>query len=281
MQISLGVALVAAALIVGTIAAAEPLVSAPSASALNNGLGVSSIADAPAADDLIRLYPRVAQMMGLAGRTSMTCTVLTTGQLDRCHVISEQPAGVGFGMAMIGAAPLFHIRPALRDGHPVEARITIPMRWQLEPKDHATTSSQPSATPEGLALSRRFLESEGLAQRIRAKWGPAVQQRAVSLMTASDPPAAQAVMDAFQLGLNDAIRMETDRQANQLALHLSIDDLTTINAFMDSPAGKALTAARTASQAELTSDFYEEITLAAGTHFCARHDCFKAPSKSP
>ena len=282
MQISLRVSLAAAALLISTPATGEPLVGSPPESALNSGLGDSSIVESPATDDLMRLYPRAAQLMGLAGRTSMTCTVLTTGRLDSCRVISEQPAGVGFGMAMVGAAPLFRMRPAVRDGHLVKARVTIPIRWQFAPDNHAKPSStQPEVTPESLALSRRFLQSEGLAERIRTRWEPAVQQRAVGLMTASDPRAAQSVIDAFQLGLDDAIQTETDREAKQLALNLSTDELEAVNAFMNSSPGKALTAARASYQAELPNEFYQEVTLAAGVHFCSHHDCIRTSSNTP
>jgi hypothetical protein len=45
--------------------------------------------------------------------------------------VSETPEGYGFGDATIKASHRWKLRPATRNGQPVEGVITIPLKWQL------------------------------------------------------------------------------------------------------------------------------------------------------
>ena len=54
------------------------------------------------------------------------------GSLTGCSVVSESPAGAGFGEATIRAASKFRMRPKTVDGAPVEgARVRVPLTWRL------------------------------------------------------------------------------------------------------------------------------------------------------
>ena len=82
-----------------------------------------------------------------AGHATMRCIVEVTGRLRDCKITSESPAGRGFGAATLKTAHLFRVRPATRDGQPVEAVITIPLKWQLSDTPAESTPA-PSSRPD-------------------------------------------------------------------------------------------------------------------------------------
>jgi TonB family protein len=84
----------------------------------------------PSDADLARAYPRPARMRGQGGRAVMQCKVTATGRLTACELVSEEPAGAGFGRALLSMAPSFSMTPNLPDGRSVEGRsISIPFRF--------------------------------------------------------------------------------------------------------------------------------------------------------
>ncbi|MBA4807025.1 energy transducer TonB [Brevundimonas sp.] len=81
--------------------------------------------------DLARFYPDRALEREQSGRTVLECQVETNGSLTNCSVVSESPAGAGFGQAALRAVRTMRIEPAMRDGQPVVGRATIPINWRL------------------------------------------------------------------------------------------------------------------------------------------------------
>ena len=81
------------------------------------------------------------------GHTTMRCIVDVSGHLRDCKITSESPAGRGFGAATLKVAHLFKVKPAMRDGHPVEAAITIPLRWDSDDDKIVTVPAAASASP--------------------------------------------------------------------------------------------------------------------------------------
>jgi protein TonB len=77
------------------------------------------------------LYPERAQRMAVEGDASVRCMVTTEGLLTLCVIVSERPIGFGFGEATLRAARNLRMKPAMRDGVPVEGVVTIPMGWRL------------------------------------------------------------------------------------------------------------------------------------------------------
>ncbi len=69
--------------------------------------------------------------MEKAGKATISCTVTVKGTLTACAVSSEDPPGWDFGQASLKLEHLFRLKPQLVNGKAVEARITIPIRWQL------------------------------------------------------------------------------------------------------------------------------------------------------
>jgi periplasmic protein TonB len=89
-------------------------------------------AGAASADPALRYYPQAAQAENVEGRATIECNVTAAGVLAACKVLSEEPAGYGFGESALQMAPLFKMRPATRDGVPISGGpIKIPIRFQL------------------------------------------------------------------------------------------------------------------------------------------------------
>ena len=236
---------------------------------LSPGTDGPTLVTAPANDDLQREYPRVALLMDLGGRATITCMATTDGRLEDCHVVDEDPVGLGFGTATVRAAAYFRVKPGMKDGKPAEGRITIPLRWQTD-KSHAQPAATPlaSASPTALALGRRIVALEDVAERTRAGWQPMVEQQTAQLMAEGDAQAGQALMDAFRLGLNDAIQEEVERQAHELGARMSDADLRATIAFLETPAAKAWLEAGHQAEAGFRKTFYQRIAVLARTHYC-------------
>lgn len=86
----------------------------------------------PSGDTMARYYPEEAIDNSISGRAVVRCNVRSDTRLERCELVSESPAGMGFGEAGLKmAAREFRIRPATVDGKPEEGTsVTIPMQFQ-------------------------------------------------------------------------------------------------------------------------------------------------------
>lgn len=54
---------------------------------------------APSFADFAAAYPQAAKAQKVSGRVELDCAFIASGQLGRCDVLSERPAGQGFGAA--------------------------------------------------------------------------------------------------------------------------------------------------------------------------------------
>ncbi|MHB8285103.1 MAG: energy transducer TonB [Caulobacteraceae bacterium] len=85
----------------------------------------------PTGAEVYALYPPAAVSAHVEGAALVNCRATTDGAIANCAIISETPAGYGFGAATIKAAHLFHLTPVIKDGKPTEAYVHIPIRWRL------------------------------------------------------------------------------------------------------------------------------------------------------
>jgi hypothetical protein len=81
----------------------------------------------PNLDQMAAVFPSKAG--GRAGSALVVCTVKTDGLLRACRIAQETPPGLGFGPAALMLAPSFLMKPAIRDGQPVESEVTIPVNF--------------------------------------------------------------------------------------------------------------------------------------------------------
>jgi len=115
----------------------------------------------PNGEDVARYYPQGAQMKGLAGRATIECQVVAAGALSSCRVLEESPADEGFGEAALKLGPLFKMRPATKNGVPVDGGIIrIPIRFELPGESIADPLSiQLSCYGQAAALADRQPDS--------------------------------------------------------------------------------------------------------------------------
>lgn len=77
--------------------------------------------------------------------TRMDCRVTVEGCLAGCRLLSEEPKGAGFGESALKIADTFHVTPPMRDGRPIEGRITIPIEWRLDDDPPGDAGTAPAA----------------------------------------------------------------------------------------------------------------------------------------
>ena len=71
-------------------------------------------------------------------RVALVCDVQAGGVLSGCTVDREEPAGQGFGQAILALAPRFKAGLMSTDGVPtVGAKVRLPVRFALTPVDQA------------------------------------------------------------------------------------------------------------------------------------------------
>lgn len=84
----------------------------------------------PTPDDLLAVFPREALRRGIDGEATINCVLTVQGALKACVTVDESPANHGFGGAAIALTPQFLMRPAQKDGAPVESTMTLPIKFK-------------------------------------------------------------------------------------------------------------------------------------------------------
>ncbi|MGZ3273659.1 MAG: TonB family protein [Caulobacteraceae bacterium] len=84
----------------------------------------------PTLDDLMAVFPSQALKQGVSGKAIIKCIVQTTGLTRACSVVKEDRPGLGFGPAAVVLSRTFLFKPAMRDGQPVEAEVTVPINFK-------------------------------------------------------------------------------------------------------------------------------------------------------
>jgi TonB family protein len=91
----------------------------------------------PTAADMQALVPKQADGPNEA-RVTLVCDVLDGGALSGCAIDREEPAGQGFGAAVLALAPKFRTDLMSVEGQPtVGAKVRLPVRFSLKPVQQA------------------------------------------------------------------------------------------------------------------------------------------------
>lgn len=78
----------------------------------------------------LKFYPKAARAQGVNGAAIARCKISRSGQAFDCKVEFEEPAGFGFGDAVIRFMSSTTFRPGTRDGQPIDDRtLAVPMRF--------------------------------------------------------------------------------------------------------------------------------------------------------
>ena len=88
-------------------------------------------------EDIRGVWPSLAQRSGIGGKVAIDCRVNIHGLVEDCRVLSEEPAGQGFGGAALLLTPQMLFRPARRNGVPEPSRITVPITFASGGLAHA------------------------------------------------------------------------------------------------------------------------------------------------
>lgn len=84
----------------------------------------------PSAALVNKVYPTTARKRGKGAEVVMSCTVGANGRLASCQVVSETPAGWGFGEAALRTKDAFQMTATTTDGQSTEgALVRIPLRF--------------------------------------------------------------------------------------------------------------------------------------------------------
>jgi protein TonB len=86
----------------------------------------------PSTADIVGVYPRTAARLGHYGRVELRCEVQPDGGLNRCEILSEDPADEGFADAALKLSKLYKM--ASPDGSPLpRTTVDVPIRFSLAP----------------------------------------------------------------------------------------------------------------------------------------------------
>jgi TonB family protein len=125
----------------------------------------------PSPDQLHTAFP--TQATASEGYVRLACIVTVQGLVRNCEILSESPAGQGFGQAALAITPQLLFRPGTVNGRPVESTVTIPFPFNCSGASCGSMGDGPSG--------RKILN--GIA------WAEAPSQLE---MVAAYPPKAKA-----------------------------------------------------------------------------------------
>ncbi len=242
----------------------------------------------PTAEDVKRFYPPLALALKVSGVTRINCPVNKAGEPHGCTVLSEVPAGFGFGAAAVALAGLIRMTPQRIDGETTDGGVVqIPISFTYNAgDDHAgpgidVVPREPTAV--ALALGRR------LATAVAGENGAhlAVEAYLVGLRkdeSGESSAARTLALEDFEAAEAAQAPSRIDKLARLYAESLKPAELSAIVTFMESPAGRAWNAATSTLQAAAAANapsLAEPVILDARARLCRQIKCADRDAASP
>jgi len=203
----------------------------------------------PSADDLNAAFPAQAMARGISGKAIISCRVTTRGLLADCTVQSETPSGLGFGNAALLLSTSFLMKPATRDGTPIESTIRMPIAFESPTRqlyasnwtdEEAGTlyvlpwvpwAKTPSYDELRRAYPKQALSSGGGAGQVVLRCGLSHDQHLKGCETVSEIPkgegfakAALALSKSFQANVHWSHGPSLSRVEVNLPIHFPAPD---------------------------------------------------------
>jgi TonB family protein len=86
----------------------------------------------PTGEDFVRNYPPKAVQLGIDATVIVQCDLEFSGHVSMCKLVSERPAGWGFGDAALKMVTSFKAKPLTADGKPVAGQqVKIPIGFRV------------------------------------------------------------------------------------------------------------------------------------------------------
>lgn len=82
---------------------------------------------------LTEAWPAAARQAGVSGKVVMNCMVAYDGGLEDCRVLTETPAGMGFGAAALSLTGQYQLSPNVDGQSTTGGRMLVPVRFRPAP----------------------------------------------------------------------------------------------------------------------------------------------------
>ena len=227
--------------------------------------------------------PQLMTALGVEGVVRMTCRVADDGALKACAVDEEAPAGLGFGEAALKLTDAYRLSSlqlkAGGAGRKVTVRVGFPAADLGKPWEVPKPRSD-----KALAVARQMVVDSGLAKTTSLQTELQVANFESRTPTRADKAAYAEAIAAYRTGAAQGVATVGEDTARLWSSIYTEDQLTAIEAFYQTPAGKA----QKDRQAELEiaagqafADLERKISADARRTYCQTHDCTPATPAQP
>ena len=176
-------------------------------------------------------YPEFARNFQLRGEALMTCRALAQGKLD-CKVVSETPAGLGFGAAALEVAWGSRLKP----GVVAKGPIAFPVVFKPVPIVEGPLRTAPPS-PEALELLTKLASGFATRRMANEMWSLYSEGEVVGLDRV--PPATRVAAQAALQGLKPQLLPSVARGfARELDARSTPERLAAAVAYLRSDAGR-------------------------------------------